>query len=89
MLCGFVAKCQSLNSLSKNLLFLEDLLTYLGIDKLPAVSMDSDFNIKRDSVVFESVNHHLFDPYKAEMKPLEPNFLDRQLDKGKVIIIDS
>ena len=52
MLYGVVTKCHSLNSLCKNLLFLEDRLTYLGIDKLPAVSPLSDANINRDSVVF-------------------------------------
>ena len=53
MLYGVVTKCHSLNSLCKNLLFLEDRLTYLGIDKLPAVSTLSDANINRDSTVFE------------------------------------
>ena len=35
---GIVMRCKSLNNLCKNLLLLEDKLTYLGINELPAVS---------------------------------------------------
>lgn len=89
MLYGVVTKCHSLNSLCKNLLFLEDRLTYLGIDKLPAVSTLSDANINRGSVVFESIYQHLLDHYKEEMMSVEPSFLDKRLDTGKIMIVDS
>lgn len=89
MLYGVVTKCHSLNSLCKNLLFLEDRLTYLGIDKLPAVSTLSDANINRDSVVFESIYQHLLDHYKEELMPVESSFLDKRLDTGKIMIVDS
>jgi hypothetical protein len=89
MLYGVVTKCHSLNSLCKNLLFLEDRLTYLGIDKLPAVSTLSDANINRESAVFESVYRHLLDHYKAELKPVESSFLDKRVDTGKIMIVDS
>ena len=66
MMYGVVTKCYSLNSLCKNLLFLEDRLTYLGIDKLPAVSTLSDANINRDGRVFGSIYQQLTDYYKEE-----------------------
>src|SRR5690606_12409862 len=52
---GVVTKSHSLNALCKNLLFLEEKLIYLGIDKLPAVSTLSDANINRNSEVFASI----------------------------------
>ena len=55
LLYGVVTKSHSLNTLCKNLLFLEDKLIYLGIDKLPAVSTLSDTNINRSSEVFASI----------------------------------
>jgi len=54
-----VNKCHSLNTLCKNILFLEDKLTYVGIDKLPAVSTLSDANINRNSEVFASIYQQL------------------------------
>ena len=89
MLYGVVTKCHSLNSLCKNLLFLEDRLTYLGIDKLPAVSTLSDANINRDSGVFESIYQLLLDYYKEELSPVECSFLAGQVDTEKVMIVDS
>jgi hypothetical protein len=50
MFYGVATRCYSVNSLCKNLLFLEDKLTYPGIDKLPAVSTLSDANINRSSL---------------------------------------
>jgi hypothetical protein len=78
MLYGDVAKCHSLNSLCKNLIFLEDRLTYLGIDKFPAVSTLSDANINRDNRVFELVYQQLPDHYledKEILKQLEKSIL--------------
>ncbi|SMD46301.1 FOG: Transposase and inactivated derivatives [Aquiflexum balticum DSM 16537] len=89
MLYGVVTKCHSLNSLCKNLLFLEDRLTYLGIDKLPAVSTLSDANINRNSTVFESIYQQLLEHYKEELSPVECSFLAGQVDTGKVIIVGS
>jgi hypothetical protein len=89
MLYGVVTKCYSLNSLSKNLLFLEDRLTYLGIDNLPAVSTLSDANINRSSEVFASIYKLLLCHYREELCPVESTFLDGEVDSGKVIIFDS
>jgi glutathione peroxidase-family protein len=49
MLYGVISKCVSLTSLCKNLLFLEDKLTYLGIDKLPAKSQQ--FRVKGTNII--------------------------------------
>ncbi|ERM80108.1 hypothetical protein P872_17180 [Rhodonellum psychrophilum GCM71 = DSM 17998] len=89
MLYGVVTKCYSLNSLCKNLLFLEDHLTYLGMDKLPKVSALSDANINRHSEVFESIYHQLPDYYKDMLRPVQCSFLVGQLDTGKIVIVDS
>lgn len=89
MLYGVVTKCYSLNALCKNLLFLEDRLTYLSIDKLPAVSTLSDANMNRDSSVFESIYKQLLEHYKEELRPVQCSFLANQVDTGKVIIVDS
>ena len=89
MLYGVVTKCYSLNSLCKNLLFLEDRLTYLGIDKLPAVSTLSDANINRDSGVFESIYQQLLHYYREELRPVKCTFLAGQVDTEKVMIVDS
>jgi len=89
MLYGVVTKCHSLNSLCKNLLFLEDRLTYLGIEKLPAVSTLIDANINRDNRVFESVYQQLLDHYKEELRPVESSYLDNKVDTGRIMIVDS
>ncbi len=89
ILYGVVTKCYSLNSLCKNLLFLEDRLSYLGIDKLPAVSTLSDANINRNSGVFELIYQQLLEYYKEELRPVECSFLSGQVDTEKVMIVDS
>lgn len=89
MLYGVVTKSYSLNTLCKNLLFLEDKLTYLGIDKLPAVSTLSDANINRSSEVFASIYQQLHLYYKQELNPLPCSFLEDGLDTSKVSIFDS
>jgi hypothetical protein len=86
---GVVTKCYSLNSLCKNLLFLEDRLTYLGINKLPAVSTLSDANMNRDSGVFASIYRQLYQYYKDVLNPIECSFLTDEEDTSKVVIFDS
>lgn len=89
ILYGVVTKCHSLNTLCKNLLFLEDKLTYLGIDKLPAVSTLSDANINRSSKVFASIYQQLHTHYKDVLNPAECSFLEDEVDTSKVSIFDS
>ena len=76
MLYGVVTKCHSLNTLCKNLLFLEDKLTYLGINKLPAVSTLSDANINRCSEVFATIYQQLHEHYKDVLNPVQCSFLE-------------
>jgi hypothetical protein len=89
LLYGIVTKCYSLNTLCKNLLFLEDRLTYLGINKLPAVSTLSDANINRNSDVFASIYQHLYEYYKEVLNPVQCGFLADEVDTSKVVIFDS
>ena len=89
MLYGVVTKSHSLNTLCKNLLFLEDKLTYLGIDKLPAVSTLSDANINRSSEVFASIYHQLYQHYRDVLKPVQCSFLEDEIDTSKVALFDS
>lgn len=64
MFYGVISKIDSLNSLCKSLLFLENKLCYLGIRDLPATSTLSDANRKRNSDVFGTLYHMLVDHYK-------------------------
>jgi len=89
MLYGVVTKSHSLNTLCKNLLFLEDKLIYLGINKLPAVSTLSDANINRDSGVFVSIYKRLVEHYKDILKPEQYSFPAEEMDTSKVVIFDS
>lgn len=89
ILYGVVTKSHSLNTLCKNLLFLEDKLTYLGIDKLPAVSTLSDANINRSSEVFASIYGQLHGHYKDVLNPIQCSFLEDEVDTSNVAIFDS
>ena len=89
MLYGVVTRSHSLNTLCKNLLFLEDKLTYLGIDKLPAVSTLSDANINRNNEVFSSIYQHLHEHYKDTLNPVHCSFIEDKIDPTKVSIFDS
>lgn len=85
---GVVMRCKSLNNLCKNLLLLEDKLTYLGIHQLPAVSTLSDANITRSSEVFSTLYQKLYGHYRETLKPTCCHFLE-DLDMGKVFCFDS
>jgi hypothetical protein len=89
LLYGVVTKSYSLNSLCKNLLFLEDKLMYLGIDKLPPVSTLSDANINRNSEVFASIYQKLALHYLKHISPVHGGFFEEKFDMDKVFVIDS
>ncbi|MEL6560859.1 MAG: DUF4372 domain-containing protein [Bacteroidota bacterium] len=72
---GVVSRCKSLNNLCKNLLLLDNKLSYLGIDKLPAVSTLSDANINRCSDVFATLYGKLYNQYRSTLKPTMCHFL--------------
>lgn len=85
---GVVMRCKSLNNLCKNLLLLEDKLTYLGIRELPAVSTLSDANINRSSDVFASLYRKLYSHYQGLLRPTLCH-IDEGLDMLKVFCFDS
>jgi len=85
---GVVCRCKSLNNLCKNLLLLEDKLTFPGIDKLPAVSTLSDANIKRDSDVFATLYGKLYGYYRSSLNSTLCHFLEG-LDSDKIFCFDS
>jgi IS4 transposase len=90
ILYGVLTKCHSLNSLCKNLLFLEDKLMYIGVDQLPATSTLSDANKNRDSHVFGDIYSLL---YKHYSHVLSDSYLSMKIngeaDPRDVIIFDS
>ena len=65
ILYGVVTRCHSLQGLCKSLLFLDNKLLYIGIDKLPPPSTLSDANIKRNSDVFGELYGLLYQQYKT------------------------
>lgn len=89
LLYGVVTRCRSLNNLCKNLLFLEDKLLYLGIDRLPATSTLSDANIVRGSDVFATLYNKLYVHYKETLHPAHCSFIEDQVDMKKVSVFDS
>ena len=85
---GVVMRCKSLNNLCKNLLLLEDKLTYLGIKDLPAVSTLSDANINRNSDVFGCLYQKLYLYYQGQLKPTLCHFKEKlDTDKFPVLIL--
>ena len=85
---GIVMQCKSLNNLCKNLLLLEDKLTYLGINELPAVSTLSDANMNRNSKVFATIYEKFHQYYKETLKPSVCHFKE-ELDSDKIFCFDS
>ncbi|MEM9337164.1 MAG: IS4 family transposase [Bacteroidota bacterium] len=85
---GVVMRCKSLNNLCKNLLLLEDKLTYLGIRQLPAVSTLSDANTRRNSDVFATIYQKLYEHYKEVLKPSLCHFKEK-LCSDKIFCFDS
>lgn len=64
LLYGVITRTNSLQSLCKSLLFLENRLMYMGIDKLPPPSTLSDANINRSSDVFGEIYRLLLSHYR-------------------------
>ena len=90
LLYGVISKCHSLRNLCKGLLFVEDKLCYLGIDKLPAPSTLSDANIHRNSEVFGTLYHNLYEYYKSYLSDSYIKmFVGGEVDPSKVEIFDS
>lgn len=86
---GVITKCNSFNVLCKNLQFLENKLTSIGVDELPRRSTLGDANVNRDSAVFELLYTRLYE-YYATFLNNETYSLISDLDgTKKVEIIDS
>lgn len=87
---GVITRCKSLNSLCKNLLFLENKLMYIGIDKLPATSTLSDANINRCSDVFGKIYFLLYQHYSKSLSDSYGSFFNTtEIDAFKVILFDA
>lgn len=90
LLYGVISRCHSLRNLCKGLLFLEDKLCYLGIDKLPATSTLSDANINRKNDVFGSIYHRLYQHYSSYLSNgYITMFIGGEVNPAKVEIFDS
>lgn len=90
ILYGVISRINSLNSLCKSLLFLDNKLTYLGIKSLPAASTLSDANINRNSDVFGTLYHLLANHYKKYLShSFLSLFVNGEVDPKKVKLFDS
>lgn len=90
ILYGVITRCNSLQSLCKNLLFLDNKLLYLSIDKLPAVSTLSDANIKRNSNVFAEIYSLLCQHYQSFLSDSYLSlFINNEADPKKVKVFDA
>ena len=89
MLYGVISKFDSFNLLCKNLQFLDNKLTSIGIDELPARSTLADANSNRHSRVFELIYNNLYHHYKDTIGN-ENYHLIKDIDGVKTVeIIDS
>lgn len=90
LLYGVITKSPSLRSLCKNLLFLDNKLSYLGITHLPAVSTLSDANINRSSDVFAEIYRLLYDHYSSVLSDSYIKlFINNEIDPKAVRIFDA
>ena len=90
VLYGVVSKIKSLNNLCKCLGFLEDKLSYLGINQLPASSTLSDANRNRSREAFARIYFHLYEYYRPFLSDSYIKlFINGEVDPAKVRIFDS
>lgn len=90
MLYGVVTRCHSLQSLCKSLLFLDNKLLYIGIDKLPPPSTLSDANIKRNSDVFAALYRLLYNHYKEYLSDACFSLpINSEVDPARVKLFDA
>lgn len=89
LLYGVITKCDSFNSLCKNLLFLDKKLTSIGISELPARSTLGDANTNRYPVVYELIYKYLQEHYKGVLQNETYSFISDIDGLKKIEIIDS
>lgn len=89
MLYGVISRSRSLRGLCNSILFLENKLSYLQIDKAPCLSTFSDANKNRSSDVFGQLYYRLYQHYKGY---LNTNYLKAflsEVDPSQVEVFDS
>jgi Domain of unknown function (DUF4372)/Transposase DDE domain len=90
ILYGVITRCRSLQGLCKSLLFLDNKLLYIGIDKLPPPSTLSDANIKRKSDVFGELYGLLYKHYKKYLSDSYFSLpINGELDAANVKLFDA
>jgi Transposase DDE domain/Domain of unknown function (DUF4372) len=90
MLFGIITKVDSLNGLIKNLAFLGNKLSYLGMSVIPARSTLADANRNRNSGVFEFLYNLLVVHYKTVLSgSYLTGFIGKEVDISKIKIFDS
>ena len=90
LLYGVISRCHSLSNLCKSLLFLDNRLSYLGIDKIPSKSTLSDANINISSDFFAAIYHQLYCHYKSVLSQQHiHSFISEDVNLDKVEIFDS
>jgi hypothetical protein len=86
---GVITKCNSFNSLCKNLQFLENKLACIGMPELPARSTLSDGNCNRNPEVFEKLYGLLYEHYATIIGNEVCCFFKDSKGLKKIEIIDS
>lgn len=89
ILYGVVTRCHSLQSLCKSLLFLDNKLLYMGIDKLPPPSTLSDANINRNSDVYGCLYGLLYRHYKEYLSDSFSLPINGEVDPANVKLFDA
>ncbi len=90
MIFGIITKVESLNGLIKNLAFMGNKLSYLGMSSIPSRSTLADANRNRNSGVFEYLYGLLVTHYKTTLKgSYLTGSIGKEVDINKVKIFDS
>lgn len=90
LLYGVITRINSLQSVCKSLRFLENKLSYIGIEKIPPVSTLSDANIKRGSEVFGEIYSQLLTQYQSSLFRHDFNVpINGEVDPSLVKLLDA
>lgn len=89
MMYGIITKCNSFNLLSKNLQFLHNKLTSIGIDDIPARSTLADSNTNRKPEVFGLIYSKLYKHYSSFIDNESYSLISDVDGQKKIELIDS
>jgi len=89
MLYGVLTRCNSFNLLCKNLQFLHNRLTSIGIEEIPARSTLADANVNRTPEVFEMIYNELYHHYCSLLGNESYSLISDMDGTKKVEMIDS